>query len=229
MKHLVLLLSLMKNPIKTRFEPVLLLITAFSMGSNAIAAGQTNPGYLLISIDKMSYSSDSTKPPQNSEQKQNYKVLLDANFLAQFKNPQTQNSSGTEFYCFVSDGGSFATPGIGYTQWFAPKSDGKIMTWLWTEGSETVDDKSISAHNAVATTTINFPSWQTLDSNESLSFVNNYDGVNVGVGMKYVPSGDPSLTDALVAPVTTADGSILSTGDSQTNKTLTANCSFQNN
>jgi hypothetical protein len=192
-------------------------------------AGTTN-GYLLISVEKFTYhNSDPNKRPQNVDEKRAFKVLMDQNFMSQFKKLPTPTSSGTQFLCSAGDIVSPVEPGMQFTQWFAPGQDGKVLTWFWAEGSEKVDDNLVSAHNAVATTYVRAPSWQTLDTTEQLSFVNNYDGINISARFDYVDETDASLKDALLAPVRAADYTNLVAGDSQDGMDLKVSCLFQNN
>jgi hypothetical protein len=184
--------------------------------------------YLLLTINKLNYSNGP------SPQSQKYKVLLDSGFLSQFKNQPTATSAGTEFYCAISDG-SMSTPGISFTLWFAPQAGGKVSTWFWGEGDESINGAMIDAHNGTAQVSANFPSWQTIDTGETMTFSNDnantqtVGGINVGFSVQSVAAGDPSLSGALLAPVNAADNSSLVAGDSQNGVTLTASCAFQNN
>jgi hypothetical protein len=188
----------------------------------AVSAVQAAPpGYLLIKIEKVIYGQSGARGHTHTTQSQKFKVLMDANFLAQFNNPPE-----SKLYCGLSDHKGIA-PGMNFLEWFALRADGRLATWMWSSGTQVVNDLQINARNAVVTSTSVLPNWQALDLEHNQSFVNRVDGINLGFGVKWVSAGDPALVGALLAPVKKADGSDLVTGDSQDAVPFSAGLGFQ--
>lgn len=212
--------------------PIVACVLALIPVAQAAQAG--NDGYLLLTFVKASYSSGSTTPGmKNDTQSQSYKIQLSSDFYALFKNKPTPDSAGTELYCNVGEKTAADYSGIQFTQWFAPRDGGRVSTWFWASGFETVAGRQVSAENAKSQTTIGFPSWTTVDSSQMVSFNNDtaeeIHGVNVSLSVKSVASDDPALKTALSMPVRGADGSVVSAGDAQTTGAFSAGCAFQNN
>ncbi len=192
-------------------------------------------GYLVLTIKRT--VSTGSQMIKSATQTQNFKIALDSTFFSQF----TQPPSATLFYCNADDrsNGSF----LRFTQFFR-QADGKVATWAWGEGTENVNGAMVSVHNGKARMDATFPSWETLDSGDTI----NADGgstavsanfASVSVAARYVPrlralpgnpsADDPALEGALLAPINGADGKALVTGDPQDGLSLTARCGFQKN
>ena len=194
-----------------------------------------NGGYLLLRIEKYSYSNNrdpQVKTPP-TDVVQTYKVLIDDSFISQFKKLPSKTSMGTEFYCNMSDGSIFQGPAVMFSQWFNPFTQGKIKIRFWAEGAESLGGKNVLAMNPKAQTSIGFPDWQSIDSSQMLSFTGGstttMDGINLSFGIKSVSADDPALASALLAPLSGADGSSLVKGDGPSQTPLTATCKFQDN
>lgn len=211
----------------------LLMLIGLGTLAGAISAHADPTRYLILKVEKYSLSADfSSTPPKinRSDLVQKYKILIDNGFTSQFSAQPSKNSSGTAMVCNLSEA-TYPSAGMSFTQWFQPVN-GKIKTWLWGQGSESVGGKIVVAENAKAQMTLNFPDWVSIDSQEMISFSNEVGGIsniNTSISAVTVQDGDPAMEGALLMPVKGADGSVLIGGDSQAGISLAGNCAFQNN
>ncbi len=178
---------------KSGFVSLMGVALTFSVwGGVAVADG----GYLLITATD--YKAEG-KPHLS------YKINLSNEFLSQFKNaPVPQKSMGSLFTCSLSGGATMLT------QWFSPWSNNgkKVSTWFWV------------GHGG-AQTTIKFPGWDTIDTEEQVS----NGTINTVFKFQYVEANDSGLEGALDAPVKLSDETVLVQGQAQT--TFPISCSFQ--
>lgn len=61
---------------------------------------------------------------------------------------------------------------------------------MWSHGSEAVDGINLNSSNPACTQSMVIPRLEDMDMSYQLSFVNKYDGLNVGFSAKYVTDQD---------------------------------------
>lgn len=181
-----------------------------------------SPSALLLSYEKVTFSNS------RSDQKiYTYKVFVNDSFLAQFKNPSSATSSGTQFDCVINDGYQpLEGKGLAVHRWFSPWNKGRIQTWAFALGSQMVKGLTIYANSPGATDITRFADWNSLDAEHTRGFINEMDGVNIGYSVKSVNGSDPQVAKALLATIHSSDGSILVQGDPEPHP-VKIHCSFQ--
>jgi hypothetical protein len=194
-------------------------------------AAHADSSFLVLTIDQYTYSnpSEANGKPTSTDVSQSYKIEVNDQFLAQFTKQPSANSSGTGFNCGLADGINFGG-GMMYSQWMQPK-DGKILVWYWAEGSEQIAGQTVQNHQGKAQVNLSFPTWQTIDTRDMISFSiwgEVINGMNVSFSTKSVAANDPSLKDAVLIDIKKADGSSLVKGE-PAKAAFKASCSFQDN
>lgn len=188
-------------------------------------------GYLLVSLTKYQYATGDVATAANQEQTLKLTVHVDDDFLAEFKNRPSSNSSGSLFYCSLRDSDQFAQ-GLGYVQWFGlgAQGDERLRSWFWAKGSQQVGDLVVPVWNGVATTRLKINGWSNVDTAHQLTFTNSsataIEGTNIDFSIRHAEVGDPELEGAVPAAVKRADGSVLQEGAALPGP-LAGQCAFQ--
>jgi DKNYY family len=192
-------------------------------------------GYVVLTIKRT--VSTGSQMMKSATQTQTFKIALDSTFFSQF----TQPPSATLFYCTADDRSNGSS--LRFLQYFQQEG-GKVTIWVWGEGTENVNGAMVSVHNGKARMDATFPSWETLDSGDTInvdggSAVVSVNFASVSIAARYVPQfralpgnprvDDPALQGALLAPINGVDGHALVTGDAQDGLSLAARCGFQKN
>jgi len=180
-------------------------LSAFS--PRTLAESQTN-GFLVLEVERFTYAQGS---PAGSAVKQSFKVPLTAEFISQFKNLPTQSSKGTGFYC---DGGNLKSSD-GSTRFTCSIWKTKDNRWainIWGEGTETIQGIKVST-NPTASQWVVIKQWEDLDTVYTLSYVHNYDGMNITFKAKYEREPETQAPGAIpTVPVKKTDQSELFKG-----------------
>jgi hypothetical protein len=202
---------------------LVVLFTFIAISLSANAAVETN-GFLVFEVDRYAFTEGHAG---GSEIKQKYKVPLTEEFMSNFKNVPSQNSSGTGFCC---SGGNLKTK-QGSTQfmwWIRKTADNHWSINMWGKGVETVNGVTVGSWNPSAQQNITIKRLEDLDMSYMLSYLNKYDGINISFTAKYVTSKDIDADGPIpTAPVLKADRSELFKDDDSTNYPLKISCVFQ--
>jgi hypothetical protein len=206
--------------------PIIVLAAAVIMvgGSHlAYAASETN-GFLVFEIERYSYSAGNTHV---SDIHQKFKVPLTEEFMSNFKHVPSQNSSGTGFCC--SGGDAKTNQGSTRFMWWIRKTaDNRWRINMWGEGVETINGVTVSSRNPKTSQNVTVKRLEDIDMSNMLSYLNNYDGINISFTAKYVSSEDIKAEGNIpAAAVRKADRTELFKGDDSKQYPLEVSCIFQ--
>jgi hypothetical protein len=195
-----------------------LALSAFSLCANVEA--QTN-GLLVFEVDRDNWHT------QGTEVKQRFKVPLTEEFMAQFKNLPNHNSSGTEFCCM----GGEAKSAVGSTRfiwWIRRTEDNRWAINMWGQGVETINGVKVASMNPKTSQCMTIKRIEDLDMTYQVSYLNNFDGMNVSFKAKYMPAKEIDADGPIPnAPVKKTDQSELFKGDDPSKFPLELRCMFQ--
>jgi hypothetical protein len=196
---------------------IILAAAVIMVGSShlAYAASGTN-GYLVFEVERHSYSSGNTHPPDIH---QKFKVPLTEGFMSNFKHSPNQNSGGN----VKTNQGSTR-----FMWWIRKTADNRWRINMWGEGVETINGFTASSRNPKTSQNITVNRLEDIDMAYLLSYLNNLDGINVSFTAKYVSSEDIKTEGNIpAAAVRKADGTELFKGDDLKNFPLEVSCIFQ--
>ena len=99
---------------------------------------------------------------------------------------------------------------------------------MWGEGVETINGVTASSRNPKTSQNVTVKRWEDLDMSYMLSYLNNYDGINISFTAKYVSSEDIKAEGNIpAAAVRKADRTELFKGDDSKQYPLEVSCIFQ--
>ena len=195
---------------------------------DAMAADNEPKGYLVFGIDRFVYLGSDTK---GMETKQEVKVPLTAEFMANFKNLGNQTRMGTGFYCLNArlDGNG----GTGFA-WNIHKTNPYDNRWaitVWADGGEEINGARATARNPSVQENFVVRNLEDIEMNHMVSYsggLNPRGGVNVSFSVKYVSADDHKTLDSIpAAEVKKANGKVLFKGGDAASSSGHMSFSFQ--
>jgi hypothetical protein len=193
---------------------------AFLIVSTGFVGAVDTNGFLVLEVDRYTYTEGHTG---GSNIHQSFKVPLTEEFMLNFKNVPSQNSSGTGFCC---KGGNLKTSegGTRFVWWIRKTADHRWRINMWGEGVETINGVKVSSRNPKTSQNMTVKRWEDLD----MSYMVSYNGMNISFKAKYVTSKDIEADGPIpAASVQKADHSELFKGDDLNNLPLEISCLFQ--
>ena len=173
-------------------------------------AGSQKNGFLVFEVNRCSYAQGNGA---GSSVRQSFKIPLSVEFLSQFKNVPSQNSSGTGFYCA---GGALkgAEGSTAFMWWIRKTGDSRWEINMWGEGVETIDGMKLYSRNPKSSQYTKIKQWEDLDMTYMLSYVGKVRGMNIIFKARYVAAKDIDSEGVIPAlPVKRSDQSELFKGD----------------
>jgi hypothetical protein len=202
-------------------KPLLLLLSFIVISPLTSGALETN-GFLVFEVERVPWHNTG-----GSEIKQKFKVPLTEEFMSNFSHLPSQNSSGTGFCC---SGGNLKTNegSTRFMWWIRKTADNRWRINMWGEGVETVNGVTVGSRNPKSSQNLIIKRLEDLDMSYLLSYVNKFDGLNIGFTAKYVSAKDIKAEgDIPAAPVRKADRTELFKGDDLKQYPLEVSCIFQ--
>lgn len=208
-------------------KTLLLLIALIASILPACAAIETN-GFLVFEVDRYAFGGGRHV---GLVTKQKYKVPLTEEFLANFKHLPNQNSGGTGLCCNGGHEGTNTNDAeYEYTWWLEKTADNRWHIHMWGYGYEKIKEVVVQSRDPSVTQSLTINRLEDLDMSYQQSYVNEYEGVNVEFGAKYVSAKDIKAGGSIpTAPVRKADQTILYKGDDLRDNPIQLHCSFQEN
>jgi hypothetical protein len=204
----------------------LLWALAFMCFSTLTQAADEAKGFLVFEITRYTYTQGAKG---GSEISQKFKIPLTEGFISNFKRVPSQNSAGTGLWC---NGGDLNASGgsTRFMWWIQKTADHRWSINMWGEGIETIKGVKVQSRNPKTSEDLRIKNWEDLDMQYMLSYVNNFDGINVSFKAKYVKVEDMAAEGPIpAAPVLKADRSPLFKGDDLSRLPLEIHCGFQEN
>ena len=201
---------------------VLPLTPAFSQSTPLTSGALETNGFLVFEVERVPWHNTG-----GSEIKQKFKVPLTEEFMSNFSQLPSQNSSGTVFCC---SGGNLKTNegSTRFMWWIRKTADNRWRINMWGEGVETVNGVTVGSRNPKSSQNLIIKRLEDLDMSYLLSYVNKFDGLNIGFTAKYVSAKDIKAEgDIPAAPVRKADRTELFKGDDLKQYPLEVSCIFQ--
>ena len=201
-------------------KPLLLLLSFIVISPLTSGALETN-GFLVFEVERVPWHT------AGSEIKQRFKVPLTEEFMSNFSHLPSQNSSGTGFCC---SGGNLKTNegSTRFMWWIRKTADNRWRINMWGEGVETITGVTVGSRNPKSSQNLTIKRLEDLDMSYMLSYVNKFDGLNIGFTAKYVSAKDIKAEgDIPAAPVRKADRTELFKGDDLKQYPLEVSCIFQ--
>ncbi|MDB6024068.1 MAG: hypothetical protein JWM68_291 [Verrucomicrobiales bacterium] len=201
-----------------------LALALLLVSTGIVGAIETN-GFLVFEVERYTFppvytTKGSTK---SSHVSQKFKIRLTEEFMANFKNVPSRNSSGTGFCC--AGGNLKSSNGSTRFMWWIRKTaDHRWMINMWGEGVETINGVMVSSRNPKTSDGLTIKRWEDLD----MSYMHSYDGMNISFTVKYVTAKEIEAGGPIpAAPVKKADHSDLFKGDDLRKLPLEISCDFQ--
>lgn len=198
------------------------LATALLVVSTGIVRAIETNAFLVFEVDRYIYAASDGRASGPRIQ-QRFKVPLTEEFMSQFKNGPSRNSSGTGFCC---QGGSLKTDqgSTGFTWWIRKAADNRWHINIWSQGVETIKGVRQNSPRPATSQNMTIKRWEDLE----MSYMLSYPGLNISFTAKYVAAGDIEADVTIpAAPVRKADRAVLFEGDDLSLFPLEISCLFQ--
>ncbi len=116
----------------------------------------------------------------------------------------------------------------GFMWWLNKTADNHWYIHMWANGFEEIDGIQIDSRNPGVTQSMRIKKLQDLDMNYRVSYVHNYDGVNISFDAQFMSNKEVETKGNVpTLPVKKADRSFLFNGDVPTNCPVRIGCLFQ--